>query len=71
MDAKIFRAKVRQNLINCPICGAKPRICEDIQDHYVRCTEDMQGIEWGLLYNQYHTNKYDPKELEERVSRLM
>lgn len=33
--------------------------------------KDMQGIEWGLLYNQYHGQKYDPKELEEWVSLLM
>ncbi len=33
--------------------------------------KEMCGIEWGLLYNKYHGQKFDPKQLEERVSTLM
>lgn len=33
--------------------------------------KEMNGIEWGLLYNEYHGQSYDPKELEEWVSYLM
>lgn len=33
--------------------------------------KEMKGIEWGLLYNQYGNNEYDPKELEKKVSALM
>lgn len=33
--------------------------------------KEMKGLPWGLWYNQYHDMKYDPKELEARVSELM
>lgn len=33
--------------------------------------KEMQGIEWGLLYNKYKDNKYDPGKMEERVVELM
>lgn len=32
---------------------------------------EMKGIEWGLYYNKYKDKKFNPKELEERVSELM
>lgn len=32
---------------------------------------EMKGLPWGLWYNQYHEQKYDPKALEDRVSELM
>lgn len=33
--------------------------------------KDMKGIEWGLLYNKYHNNDYDAKELEKRILELI
>lgn len=33
--------------------------------------KEMKGLPWGLWYNRYHDRKYDPKELESRVSELM
>lgn len=32
--------------------------------------KDMKGIEWGLLYNKYGKNKYDPDGLEAELGRL-
>ena len=32
---------------------------------------EMKGIDWGLLYNQYNTQKHDSKQLEETISELM
>lgn len=32
---------------------------------------EMQNIEWGYLYNQYHENEYDADEMEATVSSLM
>lgn len=32
---------------------------------------EMQGIEWGRLYNLYRSNTYNPEELETEVARLM
>lgn len=31
---------------------------------------EMQGLEWGRLYEKYHKNPYDPKKVWERVEEL-
>jgi 5-methylcytosine-specific restriction endonuclease McrA len=31
---------------------------------------EMQGLEWGRLYEQYHRTPYDPDEVAEQVKRL-
>lgn len=33
--------------------------------------KEMKGIEWGLLYNKYHTNNYDSKKLESKIIALI
>ena len=33
--------------------------------------KEMKGIEWGILYNKYHTNSYDSKKLEQRIIELI
>lgn len=33
--------------------------------------KEMQGIEWGLLYNKYGKDKLNPNELEEKIKELM
>lgn len=33
--------------------------------------KEMKGLEWGIYYNKYGTDKYDPKQLEIRVVELM
>lgn len=33
--------------------------------------KEMKGIEWGILYNSYKDNKYDPKVLEDKIKELM
>ncbi|MEO6231818.1 MAG: DUF262 domain-containing protein [Ferruginibacter sp.] len=32
---------------------------------------EMKGIEWGFLYNEFKAKKFDPKKLEEEISKLM
>lgn len=32
---------------------------------------EMKGIEWGILYNEFKDQKYDPKILEQEVYKLM
>lgn len=32
---------------------------------------EMKGVSFGLLYNEFKDNKYDPKELEVTISKLM
>ena len=31
----------------------------------------MKGLEWGIYYNKYGTNAYDPKKLETRIAELL
>lgn len=31
----------------------------------------MKGLDWGLLYNEYGTNVYDPNELEAEIKALL
>lgn len=33
--------------------------------------KEMKGVSWGILYNKYKNNTYDPVKLEAEVSRLM
>ena len=33
--------------------------------------KEMDGLDWGVLYNRYHANKYDAERLEADVARLM
>lgn len=33
--------------------------------------KEMQSVDWGMLYNRYHNNSYDAKELEAKVNSLM
>lgn len=33
--------------------------------------KEMKGLEWGVFYNKYGTDKYDPKQLEARIVDLM
>ena len=33
--------------------------------------KEMQGLEWGRLYEQYHNTPYDPEKLWQRVEALM
>jgi hypothetical protein len=32
--------------------------------------KEMQGLEWGKLYEQYHSQSYDPQKVSADVSRL-
>ena len=33
--------------------------------------KEMKGLEWGVYYNKYSQNNYDPKTLESRIAVLM
>ena len=33
--------------------------------------KEMQGLEWGRLYEQYHSKSYDPAEVSAEVKRLL
>ena len=33
--------------------------------------KEMKGLEWGIFFNKYSANRYDPKQLEARIVELM
>lgn len=41
---------------------------ETIFPHY---RKEMKGLQWGLMYNKYHANNYNPQELESKIAELM
>lgn len=42
-----------------------------VESLFPKYRKEMCGVEWGLLYNEFHEKDYDPKKLEEQVSKLM
>lgn len=42
-----------------------------VQSTFKKYRKQMQGVEWGLLYNTYGKTHFDPDEMEEQVQTLM
>ena len=37
---------------------------------FIDVLPEMQGLEWGRLYEEYHGKSYDPKKMSDDVKRL-
>jgi hypothetical protein len=46
-------------------------VIEWTQKTFTTYRKDMKGVEWGLLYNKYKDNKYDPKDIEKETLKLI
>lgn len=42
-----------------------------VQVVFPKYRKEMKGIEWGFLYNEFKSQKFDPKKLEEEIATLM
>lgn len=42
-----------------------------VQTIFPKYRKEMKGLEWGLLYNEFGNNSYDPKAFEEKITELM
>ncbi len=42
-----------------------------VQTIFPKYRKEMKGLDWGLLYNQYHNANLDPSALENEIVRLM
>ena len=42
-----------------------------VQNIFPVYRKDMKKVNWGFLYNRCKNNKYDPQELEVKISVLM
>jgi len=47
------------------------RVIAWVQINFPDWRKEMRGVEWGLLYNDYHTFNFNPTELKEKVSKYM
>lgn len=38
---------------------------------FLKYRKEMKGLEWGLMFNKYGTNTYDPQALEQKITELI
>lgn len=46
------------------------RVIDWVKELFPNYRKEMKGQDWGIMYNKYHENEYDPDELEEELSEL-
>lgn len=46
------------------------RVIDWVSNTFIMVEKEMQGIDWGKLYEQYHEQKYDPDEVSKQVKKL-
>ncbi len=46
------------------------KVIDWISSVFVDVEKEMRGLEWGRLYEQYHSVKYNPEKISESVQRL-
>ena len=42
-----------------------------INSTFPKYRKEMKGLDWGILYNKYHNNTYDPVKFASEVKRLI
>ena len=47
------------------------RVIEWVETLFPTYRKEMKGLPWGIYYNRYHKNTYDPRALEQEVATLM
>ena len=46
-------------------------VIEWVKELFPTYRKEMKGLPWGIYYNRYHKNTYDPKALEQEIATLM
>lgn len=46
-------------------------VIEWVQMTFIKYRKEMKGVDWGELYQRYHTEHYDTAAIEEEVANLM
>lgn len=54
-----------------PLWNYFEKVIEWVQLTFTKYRKVMQGIEWGLLYNQFKDVKLNPKEIENEITKLI
>lgn len=47
------------------------RVIEWVERLFPTYRKEMKGLPWGIYYNRYHKNTYDPIALEHEIATLM
>ena len=47
------------------------RVIEWVETLFLTYRKEMKGLPWGIYYNRYHKNTYDPIALEQEIATLM
>ena len=47
------------------------RVIEWVESLFPTYRKEMKGLPWGIYYNRYHKNTYDPIALEQEIATLM
>lgn len=42
-----------------------------IKSYFLKYRKEMKGLPWGIFYNKYASNNYNPNELEKKIVELM
>ena len=45
-------------------------VIEWVSSVFIDVENEMRGLEWGRLYEEYHKNAYNPKKVSEQVQKL-
>ncbi len=53
-----------------PLWDYFSRIIGWVKTYFTKYYKEMKGVEWGILFNKYGGNSYDPKELAIRIEEL-
>ena len=47
------------------------KVIDWVERTFITYRKEMAGLEWGELYNVYHSNQYNTNDLEKEISQLM
>ena len=67
---KYYMAKHRDDENANDLVDYFTKVIEWVKATFPNYRSDMKGIEWGLLYNKYHHQKYNAAKLEETLQYL-
>lgn len=69
-EIKYYMAKHRSNENASELINYYTSVIDWVKSIFTVYRKEMKGLDWGILYNKYHKNIYDPLKIEEELSRL-
>lgn len=69
-EPKDYMAKHRNDDDASELCSYYKSIIDWVKDMFPTYHKEMKGLEWGVLYNKYHNEKHDIKQMDAELTRL-